>query len=86
MRIRIDLFGALRDADVKGYVELDVPRGSSIGALREQLRTHVRQHAPAIGDNLVRVSAFADAHEILHDHRVVPEGGELALLPPVSGG
>ncbi|BAP89057.1 sulfur transfer protein ThiS [Burkholderiales bacterium GJ-E10] len=86
MRIRIDLFGALRDVDAKGYVELEVPRGSSVGALREHLRAHVRQHAPSIGDNLIRGSAFADAHEILHDHRVIPEDGELALLPPVSGG
>ncbi len=86
MKIRITLFGALRDVDPRGYVELEVPQASTVSTVRERLQAHVRAHAPAVGDQLVRASAFANANEILYDHRAVPDDGELALLPPVSGG
>ena len=86
MMVRIALYGALREADPRGYLELDVPRGGTIADLRERLAAHLREHAPAVNAGLVRISAFANAEEILHGHREVPEGEELAVLPPVSGG
>ncbi|MFC4761959.1 MoaD/ThiS family protein [Dyella koreensis] len=86
MNIRIALYGALREADPRGYVELDVPAGSTIASLRELLTAHLREHAPAVNPGLVRISAFATDEEILHNHRAVPEGVALAVLPPVSGG
>lgn len=86
MKTRIALYGALRDADPSGHVELDVPADCDIANLRQLLIRHLRQHAPGIGAGLVERSAFASAEEILHDSRSVPEGVELAVLPPVSGG
>lgn len=86
MKTRIALYGALREADASGYVELDVPAGSRIAELRELLAAYLAERAPAIPAGLVRRSAFASAEEILHNHRAVPEGMELAVLPPVSGG
>ena len=86
MMVRIALFGALREADPRGYLELDVPPGSTIAELRERLAAHLREHAPAVNAGLVRISAFASEEEILHNHREVPENLELAVLPPVSGG
>jgi molybdopterin converting factor small subunit len=86
MKIRIALYGALREADPRGWLELDVPPGSSIAELRELLAAHLRERAPQVNAGLVRISAFASAEEILHNHREVPEGVELAVLPPVSGG
>ncbi|WP_346949533.1 MoaD/ThiS family protein [Dyella sp.] len=86
MKTRIALYGALREADARGYLELDVPPGSRIAELRELLAAQLREHAPQVNAGLVRISAFASAEEILHNHREVPEGVELAVLPPVSGG
>ncbi|MEY2161210.1 MoaD/ThiS family protein [Rhodanobacter sp. FW106-PBR-LB-2-11] len=86
MKTRIALYGALREADASGHVELEVPAGSSIAELRDLLVAHLAEHAPAIPAGLIRRSAFASAEEILHNHRTVPEGVELAVLPPVSGG
>ncbi|WP_426663586.1 MoaD/ThiS family protein [Rhodanobacter aciditrophus] len=86
MKIRIALYGALREADASGHVELEVPPGSSIAELRERLAAYLAGHAPAIPAGLVRRSAFASAEEILHNHRTVPAGVELVVLPPVSGG
>lgn len=86
MKVRIALYGALREADVRDHVELDVPDGTRIAELRELLVAHLATHAPAISPGLVRCSAFASAEEILHNHRTLTEGVELAVLPPVSGG
>lgn len=86
MSTRITLFGALREADPRGYVELDVPTGSTMAELREQLVAHLAAHAPSVSSGLVRRCAFATDNEILHNHRIVPEGVTLAVLPPVSGG
>jgi molybdopterin converting factor small subunit len=86
MKLRITLFGALRDADTRGFVEIDVPDDSTMADVREVLQQHLRHHAPAISASLIQRSAFASHDEILHNHRKVPESGELVILPPVSGG
>lgn len=86
MKIRIRLFGALREADPRGLVELDVPPQSTVAMLREALQQYLSAHAPTVSATLVARSAFASDEEILHNDRVLPEHGELALLPPVSGG
>jgi sulfur-carrier protein len=86
MKLRISLFGALRDADTRGFIELDVPDHSTIASVREALQHYVHEHAPAISPGLIQRSAFASEDEILHNHRSVPENGMLAILPPVSGG
>jgi molybdopterin synthase sulfur carrier subunit len=86
MNVRIALYGALREADTRSYLELDVPAGATVAELRAHLTAHLREHAPGIKAGLVQVSAFATAEEILHNHRTVPCGVELAVLPPVSGG
>ncbi|WP_233842122.1 MoaD/ThiS family protein [Dyella sp. 2HG41-7] len=86
MKVRIALFGALRDADARGFIELDAPDVCTIATLRDLLREHLREHAPHISANLVQRSAFASDDEILHNHRTLPDNGKLAILPPVSGG
>lgn len=86
MKIRIALFGALRDADTNGFIELEAPEHCTIADLRELLRDHLLEHAPHISAGLVQRSAFASNDEILHNHRTLPEDGQLAILPPVSGG
>ncbi len=86
MNVHIALYGALREADATGFVELELPAGSTVGSLREKLVAHLAKHAPGVSGSLLARSAFATDAEILHDHREVPEGVGLALLPPVSGG
>jgi sulfur-carrier protein len=86
MKLRITLFGALRDADARGFIELEVPDGSTIAGVREALQHYVREHAPAVSVSLIQRSAFASDDEVLHNHRHVPDNGVLAILPPVSGG
>jgi molybdopterin converting factor small subunit len=86
MKTSIALFGALREADASGTMELDVPAGSTIAELRELLVAHLAAQAPQVSADLVRRCAFATDEEILHNHREVRAGVALAVLPPVSGG
>lgn len=86
MKVHITLFGALRDADTRGFIELDVPDACTVATVRERLHDYLREHASHISAGLVQRSAFASEHEILHNHRTLPENGQLAILPPVSGG
>jgi molybdopterin converting factor small subunit len=86
MKVHITLFGALREADTNGFIELDAPEHCTIAELRELLREHLRQHSPHVSAGLVQRSAFASEDEILHNHRTLPESGRVAVLPPVSGG
>jgi molybdopterin converting factor small subunit len=86
MKTRIVLYGALREADPRGYVELTVPAGSTIADLREALRAHLAEQATTVPATLIQRSVFASTDEILYDPRPVPADAELAILPPVSGG
>jgi sulfur-carrier protein len=86
MKVRIKLFGALREADPSGTIELEVPAQSTIAMLREALAAYLAEHAPQVSAGLVQRSAFASDEEILHNDRTLPDDGRLAVLPPVSGG
>lgn len=86
MKIRIQLFGALREANADGYIDLEVADASTIANVREQLAQHLAEHAPQVSASMVQRSAFASDSEILRDHDVLPADGQLAVLPPVSGG
>lgn len=86
MKTTIALFGALREAAAGDTLELEVPEGSTMAELRELLVAHLAAHAPKVSASLVRRCAFATDEEILHNHRTVPAGATLAVLPPVSGG
>ncbi|MBX3725276.1 MAG: MoaD/ThiS family protein [Xanthomonadales bacterium] len=84
--VSVRLFGAFRDLAPGALVELPVPRDASIATLRAALDTHGRSHWPAFKPGLLAVSVFASAERVLREHEPVPRDGELAVLPPVSGG
>lgn len=86
MKVHIELFGALREADARGHVELDVPAQATIAMLREALQAYLAEHAPHVRGTLVQRSAFASDEAILQNDHTVPDNGRLAVLPPVSGG
>ena len=83
MRVHVIPFGVLKDWLDPSATQVELPEGASVGALLERLSDIVRAGAPhqllrgiAVGVN----AEYADAAKILHD------GDEVGLLPPVSGG
>jgi molybdopterin synthase catalytic subunit len=74
MRVRVLVFGILKDL-VPESSTLELPEGASVSDLL------ARYEAPAF-----RSAAVAVNQEYAQPDRVLREGDEVALLPPVSGG
>ncbi len=81
VRIRLLAFASAADALGGGEQECDLADGSTVGALRGHLAT---RH-PALVPLLPRLAVAVDG-EVVSDEVVLPDGAEVALLPPVSGG
>jgi len=86
MTVTLSLFGAFRDYQPDARVRIDLADGARIADLRAALDAHGRAHWPGFRPELLKVSAFASRSEVLRDAEPVPADGELAILPPVSGG
>lgn len=62
-------------------IHLNLPDGATVADLRRALILHRPEMAA-----LVARSRIAVNQEFADDSAVVPEGAEVALIPPVSGG
>ena len=81
IRIRIRLFGALRDAMGEGELEREIARGASVDELWRELSAGCPALAARAAARLCAVNLdFADGATTLN------EGDEVAFFPPVSGG
>jgi molybdopterin converting factor small subunit len=81
MRVRMRLFGPLREiaAATDGWREL--PLGDSVADLLALLRGE-----GALPEKLLSASAIAVNQEYAQPAHVLHDGDEVAILPPVSGG
>lgn len=80
----IDLFGALREAEPRARIEVDTT-AMTVGQFRADVERHAERWPPAARALLPRC-AFASTSTVLRDKDALPADGQLALLPPVSGG
>lgn len=81
MNVRVRLFAAARQAAGCDRLEVDMPRGSTIGQLRRRLAEEVPQLC-----GLVERVMFAIDAEYATDREEIPAHAEVACIPPVSGG
>jgi MoaE-MoaD fusion protein len=81
MRVRVLLFGVLKDLFERSEDALDLSPGATISDLLE----HYRQLAPDDA-RLFQSLALAVNQEYASAHVALNDGDEVALLPPVSGG
>lgn len=90
VRICVRLFGAFRKYAEGAEVSFEVPRDTTVSALRAHLGEALRRGCPAFGDQeLLDVSVLADEDGILDDGQRLGAGAHpvvLAVLPPVCGG
>jgi molybdopterin synthase catalytic subunit len=82
MRIRLLAFASAGDALGAGEMDLDLPDGSRVADLRERLD---RDH-PALAPLWPRLAVAVDGRVVTTFDEPIPDGAEVALLPPVSGG
>ena len=79
MRIFVKFFALCREAAGQREAELELPAGSNVrGALERLQEQYPRLDA--------RCLAVAVNQEYVEQERVLANGDELALIPPVSGG
>ena len=81
--IRVRYFASLREAlGPQDHVEL--PSGSTLGQLRDQLIGRGGRHAEVLSRQ--RAVRCALQQVMADESAVVPEGAEVAFFPPVTGG
>jgi molybdopterin converting factor subunit 1 len=79
--VKILLFATLRDYVGARSLELDVPAGTTVRGLTDQLvQTYPRLEK--VKDSMMA----AINREYAADEQVIPEKAEIAFFPPVSGG
>jgi len=83
--VTVQLFGAFSDLDPSRRIEVETD-GAQVADLRRALRGLLVERWPTFRAGLLDYSAFADAQRVLRDEDPLPGDGQVAILPPVSGG
>lgn len=82
IRVRVRLFGALRDFHAKDELSLELVPGESVCRLRERLSGQLEPEAREV----LLDSAFASETEILSEGHTFVRDSAVAVIPPVCGG
>jgi len=83
MKIQVRYFASLREA-LGPRESVELPAGSTLGALRDRLIASSPRHAEALARGRALRGAVNQA--MSDDATPVPEGAEVAFFPPVTGG
>ena len=81
MNIQVRLFAVARQLAGAEMLMLDLPAGSTLG----QLRSALQAAAPGLTPILPQIM-LAIGSEYAPDDTPIPQGSEVACIPPVSGG
>lgn len=80
-RILILFFASLREKVGSKQIWIDLPDDASIRDLKSQLGVEYPALQPLLAISLVAINK-----EFATDDQIIPDGAEIALFPPVSGG
>ncbi|MBA4178740.1 MAG: molybdopterin converting factor subunit 1 [Leptothrix sp. (in: Bacteria)] len=83
MKVQVRYFASLREA-LGAQEAVELPAGSTLGTLRDQLIASSPRHAQALARGRALRGAVNQA--MADDASAVPEGAEVAFFPPVTGG
>jgi molybdopterin converting factor subunit 1 len=81
MSVRVLFFATLRDKAKTREAEVELPVGADAAALKACLARQYPALQPAMAQAIVAVD-----RQYVSPETVIPEGAEIALFPPVSGG
>ncbi len=81
MRVTVRLFAAARERAGAGALEVELPGAPTV----EALLCEVARVKPALA-SLVPQLRVAVGHDFAHGDALIPEGADVALIPPVAGG
>jgi molybdopterin synthase sulfur carrier subunit len=83
MRVQVRYFASLREA-LGASETVDVPAGSTLGALRDRLLARGGEHARCLARQ--RAVRCALDQVMTEETAALHEGAEVAFFPPVTGG
>ena len=86
MKVSVRFFGAFSTWVTPQPLQLELVNGARVAELRDALDAYLRRHLPELSPALLRCSAFADSARVLAEDEPLPADGQVAVLPPVSGG
>ena len=81
MKTKILLFAHLKDKAGTREAEIELPARASAADLKTRLAETYPALKPALANAIVAVN-----REFMADEALIPEGAEIAIFPPVSGG
>lgn len=81
MKTTVLFFATLRDRSGKKSVQMDLPDGTTV----KRLKSLLAEEYPKLSGILPTVLVSID-REYAFDDQTIPDGAEVALFPPVSGG
>ncbi len=81
MKVRVRCFAAVREIVGAGELIIELPEGSSLRQLVDQIRDRFPQLEGLASSLLLSVNREYAPH-----HKELTPGDEVALIPPVSGG
>jgi molybdopterin synthase sulfur carrier subunit len=83
MKVQVRYFASIREALGVGET-IELPTGSTLGALRDRLIAVDAAHAAALSRGRAVRAAL---NQMMSDEgAMVPDGAEVAFFPPVTGG
>ncbi len=81
MNVPVRLFAVAKQLSGRELVWLDLPEGCTLAELRRRLAAEVPEIA-----TILPHTVFAVGSQYVKDDSLVPTEGEVACIPPVSGG
>lgn len=84
MKVAVRYFASVREALGSAGETLDVPAGTTLGALRDRLIAIDAAHASALARGKALRAALDKS--MADESAVVRDGAEVAFFPPVTGG
>lgn len=79
--VTVLFFATLRDRAGTKSIEIDIPSGATVHDLKDLIAGSYPNLAPTMDSMLVSIN-----REYAFNENIVPEGAEVAMFPPVSGG
>ena len=80
-KVNILFFATIRTRAKRSSLELDIKADATVADLKEILISQIPALEASLHHTLVSIN-----REFAFDEDIIPEGAEIALFPPVSGG
>ncbi len=81
MRVKVIFFATLRERTGTRETSLELPEGALVADFKTLLLERFPFLAASMGSALVAIN-----REFAFDEQAIPDGAEIAVFPPVSGG